>query len=134
MGKGWKSYELRLSRDFGTERIPVTGERHGADAETAMFKLQMKCRRALPIWLFDWLGGICATAKRDDKIGVLILKTPHMEDADSLVVLRYSDFIDLHGPTKYADSPHRVARREKDRRVKLDVIATTGGKATLESK
>jgi hypothetical protein len=29
--KAWKAFERRLCRDVGTERIPVTGGRHGAD-------------------------------------------------------------------------------------------------------
>jgi hypothetical protein len=78
------------------------------------------------------MGGIVATAAKSGRIGVLILKTPRMEDEDSLVVLRWKDWVDLHGPTRYADSPHRVATRAKARR--LDVVATLAGKVTLETK
>ncbi len=31
--KTWKAFECRLAHDVGTERIPVTGERDGADFE-----------------------------------------------------------------------------------------------------
>src|SRR5207302_8979420 len=33
----WRRFERDLARDVGTERIPVTGERDGADFETAVF-------------------------------------------------------------------------------------------------
>jgi hypothetical protein len=62
-----------------------------------MFHCQLKLRKALPEWLFDWLGGIVADAGRVGKVGVLILRKPRQEDADALVVMRYSDFRDLHG-------------------------------------
>lgn len=97
--RGWKAFERRMSRDMGTERIPVTGERHGSDASTPMFCFQFKCRRMLPTWLFTWLDGITSTARRADKIGVLVLKLPRMRDAEALVVLRWGDWVALHGST-----------------------------------
>lgn len=94
----WKAYERRLAEDLGGKRIPVTGiDRHGADVVTRMFHVQAKLRKSLPQWLFDWLGGICGTAGDAGKVGVLILRKPRMEDVDALVVLRYKDFVDLHG-------------------------------------
>lgn len=95
--KSWKAYERRMARDAGCERIPVTGERHGADASNAMFCFQFKLRKALPRFLFDWLAGICATATKDEKIGILVLKRPRARDEESLVVMRWSDWVDLHG-------------------------------------
>lgn len=95
---GWKSYERRCAAALGGRRIPVTGiDRHGADVETPMFDVQIKLRKALPAWIFDWLDGICGTAQTHGKIGLLILKTPRMRDSDALVVLRMSDWIALHG-------------------------------------
>jgi hypothetical protein len=97
--RGWKQFERRASRDMGVERQPVTGERDGADnAPHPLFCFQFKLRRALPAWLFAWLKGIVATATKHQKVGVLLLKRPHMEDADALVVLRWGDWVDLHGP------------------------------------
>lgn len=95
--RGWKQFERRIARDFGTQRIPVTGERHGADARTPMFSIQCKLRRSLPSWLFDWLDGITGTAAREERIGVLVLKAPRMRDEDAIVCLRLKDFRDLHG-------------------------------------
>jgi hypothetical protein len=44
-----------------------------------------------------WLGGVVATAESHDRIGVLVLRTPRMDDRDALVVLRMRDWGDLHG-------------------------------------
>lgn len=93
----WKAFERVIAADLGGRRIPVSGvDRHGADVETPMFHVQAKLRKSLPAWLFDWLGGICGTTP-DGKIGILILRTPRMKNAEALVVLRYSDWKDLHG-------------------------------------
>jgi hypothetical protein len=87
-----------MSRDMGVERQPVTGERDGADnAPHPMFCFQFKLRRCIPAFVFQWLGGIVATAARANKIGVLVMKTPHMRDEESLVVVRWKDWCDLHG-------------------------------------
>jgi hypothetical protein len=94
----WKHWEWRVGRDLGGRRIPVTGiDRHGADVVTSMFHCQLKLRKALPAWLFQWLDGIVADAKPAGKVGILLLRKPRQEDADALVVMRYSDFRDLHG-------------------------------------
>lgn len=95
--KSWKAFERRTARDHGATRIPVTGERHGADFVDGMFEAQVKLRRALPSWLFSWLDGITSRARPHGRIGVLIVKRPRMRDTDALVVLRYGDWIDLHG-------------------------------------
>lgn len=96
----WKSYERRLCRQMGTERIPVTGERHGADGSTELFCFQFKLRRDLPLWLWAWMTGITLTAKAQGKIGVLVIKRPRQLDSDSLVLVRWQDWVDLHGPPK----------------------------------
>ena len=95
--RSWKAYERRCCRDVGTERIPVTGERNGADGQTSMFAFQFKLRRALPAWLFRWLAGIVEAGSRSGKVGVLVLKKPRMKDTEALVVLRWADWVDLHG-------------------------------------
>lgn len=93
----WKGWEWRVGKQLGGRRIPVTGiDRHGADVVTEMFNVQLKLRRSLPAWLFDWLGGIVQTTPKG-KVGILLLRKPRQEDADALVVMRYADFRDLHG-------------------------------------
>lgn len=108
----WKQFERRCCRDFGEQRIPVNGEYHGPDGVTAMFAFQFKLRRALPTWLFAWLTGIVNAGKRRGKIGVLVLKTPGMEDRDALVLLRWSDWVDLHGPEPFDQQTHRADVRD----------------------
>lgn len=97
----WKRVESRIAKALGGKRIPVTGiDRADRDVETSMFYVQVKRRKALPPWLWDWLGGICATAKPNGKIGVLILTKPGQRDREGIVCLRYADFCDLHGAVK----------------------------------
>lgn len=95
--KGWKQFERRCARDMGVERIPVTGERHGADARTELFAFQFKKRAMIPVWLFSWLDPIVRIARLSERIGVLVLKRPKMLDADALVIMRWGDFASLHG-------------------------------------
>ena len=97
MERGWKKRERRIARALGTERIPVTGERAGADREAGMFSYQIKSRNGQPGYLRDWLDGIKATAARVGKTGVVIWQEPRRPDRDALVVLRLGDWIDLHG-------------------------------------
>ncbi len=95
--RGWKRAERMCARDVGTERIPVTGERHGADFAAGPFAYQLKVRRALPAWLFRWLEGICGTAATRAQTGVLVLNRPRRPRRDALVVVRWSDWCALHG-------------------------------------
>lgn len=98
--RGWKAFERRQCRDMGVERQAVTGERHGADnAPHPLFCFQFKLRRMLPAWLWAWLAGIVATAQRDGKVGVLVVKRPRQRDNDAVVILRWADWVALHGPT-----------------------------------
>ena len=95
--KGWKAAERRLARDVGTERIPVTGERHGADFVDAIACYQLKVRRAIPGWLWGWLSGIKAAGHRAGRVGVLVLKRPGEQDTEAIVVLSWRDWVELHG-------------------------------------
>lgn len=93
----WKAFERQIAQDCGGRRIPVTGiDRADRDVEAGMFWIQAKLRKSLPDWIFDWLGGIRGACP-EGKIGILILRTPRMRNADALVVLKYSDWIALHG-------------------------------------
>jgi len=95
--RSWKAFERRMCRDVGTTRIPVTGERHGSDGTTTMFCFQFKLRKRLPGCLWDWLGGIVASAERSERVGVLVVKRPRQLDEEALVILRWKDWVDLHG-------------------------------------
>lgn len=103
--RGWKRAERMAARDMGTERIPVTGERHGADFMDAIACYQLKVRRALPVWLFRWLDGIVATGVRHGKAGVLVLNRPHRRRGDALVILTWRAWCDLHGVPDVPDVP-----------------------------
>lgn len=95
---GWKKFERRVSRDHGCERQPVTGERDAGDSTPhPVFSFQMKLRKAIPKCIRQWSDGICATAQREGKVGVLIVKEPGLHDVNALVILRYRDWLDLHG-------------------------------------
>lgn len=97
----WKSEERRIADDLGGKRIPVTGiDRDGADVVTPLFLVQSKLRASLPTWLWAWLWPISAHAAESGRIGILVLRKPKMRNQDSLVVLRYSDFLALHGVVK----------------------------------
>ena len=103
--RGWKQFERRTAVALGTRRIPVTGERAGADFEDAMFCYQAKLGRAMPAYLRSWLRGIVgAGLKRAPvKVGVVVWKPKHADDADALVILRFKDWVDLHGGTPPAE-------------------------------
>lgn len=104
--KHWKRAERMIAADCGGRRIPVTGERHGSDVDHPLFAFQLKVRRALPGWLFDWLGGIVANAEPRGKVGVLILNRPRQPRRNALVVLRWSDWCALHGsPAQGTEAP-----------------------------
>ena len=95
--KGWKAAERRLARDVGTERIPVTGERHGADFTDGVACYQLKVRKMLPGWLWGWLSGIQSAGRKVGKAGVLVLKQPRARDDEAIVILSWRDWVDLHG-------------------------------------
>ncbi len=97
----WKAFERRLAIALGTTRIPVTGERAGADFEDGMFVYQAKKRAGqFPEYLAEWLRGIQAAGERRDptKVGVVILQRPRSRDGDALVVVSFKDWLLLHGP------------------------------------
>ena len=95
--KAWKAFERRLARRVGGRRIPVTGERDGADVVAGPFVYQAKLRRGLPSYLREWLRGIVAAGERSGATGVLIWKQPNARDDDAVVVLRLKDWQDWHG-------------------------------------
>jgi hypothetical protein len=95
----WKRFERGLARDAGTERIPVTGERDGADFEDVMFVYQAKHRAGeFPRTVARWLERVVGKARSRNpaKVGLVVIQRPHQRRADSLVVLRWDDWCDLH--------------------------------------
>jgi len=105
----WKAYERRLAKRLGTERIPVTGERNGADALTPMFAYQFKKRsKSTPPSksLLAWLDGICEAAERagNGRVGVVVWqRSQGCLDSESLVVLKLEDWEALHRSRQIPD-------------------------------
>lgn len=97
--KSWKAFERRVAKRMGGERIPVTGEREGADVVGGPFVYQCKLRRGMPAYLKGWLRGIVGAAARSEReaTGVVVWKEPNGRDDDAVVVLRLKDWQDLHG-------------------------------------
>ncbi len=104
-----KAYERRVAKAVGGRRIPVTGERNGVDVDAGPFVYQVKLRRGVPGYLRDWLRGITGQAETLDRLGdearpmssvctgVVVWKAPGDRDEDAVVVLRFRDWVDLHG-------------------------------------
>ena len=98
--KSWKKFERRLAERVGGKRIPVTGERDGADVIAGPFCYQAKLRRGLPSYLRRWLSGIVAAGERSGgATGVVIWKQPGEKVDDAVVVLRLADWEQWHGTT-----------------------------------
>ena len=94
--KSWKAFERRVAKRVGGKRIPVTGEREGADVVAGQFCYQAKLRRGMPSYLREWLRGITAAGERCGATGVVVWKMPGARDDDAVVVLRLKDWQDLH--------------------------------------
>ena len=86
-----------IAEGMGGRRIPVTGERDGADVGGGPFCYQAKLRRGVPSYLRDWLRGTVAAGERSGATGVVIWKAPNARDDEAVVVLRLRDWQDLHG-------------------------------------
>ena len=98
MDKSWKAFERRVAKRVGGKRIPVTGERDGADVVGGgPFVYQAKLRRGVPSYLRDWLRGIVAAGARCGATGVVVWKQPGALDDDALVLLRLKDWQDWPG-------------------------------------
>jgi hypothetical protein len=99
--RSWKAFERRLARDVGSQRIPVTGERAGSDFEDGACCYQAKLGRKMPDYLRDWLAGIRAAgaSRRPEKIGAVVWKPKHSQDADAVVLVSWHDWVALHGAT-----------------------------------
>jgi hypothetical protein len=103
----WKSFERRTAERLHGTRRPVTGiDRADGDVFTAMFEVQCKLRPQ-PGFLNAWLSGICATASARNRIGIVVWKSPGSgkPDGDALVIMRWRDFVDLHGEVADEETP-----------------------------
>ena len=114
--KAWKACERRIAALLGGRRVPVTGERAGADVLVGpvgyeVFAVQVKQRRGMPSYLHGWLGGIReAAARRGPQCtGIVVWREPGGgpgrgdEDA-AVVVLSLRDWRALHGDGGMTDA------------------------------
>jgi hypothetical protein len=99
---GWKQLERCCARALGVERSPVTGDRDGADFRDGMFASQAKKGRRFSPYLTDWLRGIRGTADRGARVGEVIWQDRGKSDADAVVVLAFTDGVELHGRVRDA--------------------------------
>jgi hypothetical protein len=98
--KSWKAFERRCAARMHGARRPVTGlDRGEGDVYTAMFEMQCKLRAGIPEYLRSWLAGVVASAAKRDRVGVVVWKEPGhgIGPKETLVVMRFSDFVALHG-------------------------------------
>lgn len=114
----WKKFERALARDVGTERIPVTGERDGADFENAMFSYSAKFRKAaISKDLSGWLDRVETKGRATGRVGVLVVRRHRRPRRDAAVILTWGDWLDLHGD-KPASEPAYVLSDKAVRHVK----------------
>jgi hypothetical protein len=101
----WKKFERECARDMGTERIPITGEREGADFATDMFRFSAKRRKdCLPAEVLRWLDSAQLAAMAEDKgrIPVVVIQRRGHARGEAVVLLRWADWRDLHGASRRA--------------------------------
>ena len=78
-----------------------------------MFEVQAKLRAGQPAYLKRWLREICASANKRERIGIVVWKEPGTaggrgsSDDNALVVMRFKDFVDLHGEVYGQDAGMR---------------------------
>ncbi len=95
MDKTWKRAEREIADILGGQRNPVSGRQRGdkADIQHTFLSPEVKHRKKLPDWLLDALSQAEAS-KRGTQLPIVILHESGQKYADSLVVLRLSDFRD----------------------------------------
>lgn len=98
--RGWKKAERAFAEDVGAMRIPVTGERFGADWDTPAVAYQLKVRRGMPGYLLEWLEGIRAHGAPDGQIGAVVWKRAGrgFTRRDALVFVSWADWADRIAP------------------------------------
>jgi hypothetical protein len=91
----WKACERRIAKLLGGQRVPVTGRQRGdvPDIEHVALSIEVKSRKALPVWLLGALNQAQAASK-NGKMPVVVLHQDRTPYAESLIVLRLDDFAD----------------------------------------
>lgn len=111
----WKATERALARDVRTERIPVTGrqrDKGGSDFSDGFASYQCKDGYAQPAYLEKWMRDAEEYARPRDCVPVVVWHRRGQRRKDSLVVLRWSDWVDLHGPATPAPDDSELPTAE----------------------
>lgn len=91
--KGWKAYERRIAKRFGTRRNPLSGGMSGHTRSDTLHKglfIEMKNRRGF-VPALNSFKEYEEMAAKEKKVPALIFKAPRVEDNDSLVLCRLKD-------------------------------------------
>jgi hypothetical protein len=95
----WKRREREVANTLGGRRIPVTGERCGADVLTPRLAIQVKYGRRRPAFLREWLSGIQGAALASGRTGVVVWSDHYEATSDAVAIVRLSDLASLMGET-----------------------------------
>jgi hypothetical protein len=101
--KTWKAAERRYAKDLTRgKRNPVTGERAAADVESPVAAIQVKRGYRMPGYLRKWMAGIksFASGVSDSPIPLVVWQTKGGEDTESVVLMRWEDFVRLHNTNR----------------------------------
>lgn len=94
--KMWKDFERTIRDYFRGIRIPVSGqEKDGRDVESkcGRFDYQVKRVQSAPKTVRYWLDGIRRTAAPRNRIGLVVIKAPGEDRAESMVILQACDWL-----------------------------------------
>lgn len=78
-------------------RIPVTGERDGADVVARPFWVQVKLRRTLSLPAAKAALVRLQAKVPDGETAILVHKQPRQRDDDAVVLMLFSEFRAWHG-------------------------------------
>ena len=93
--KDWKACERKVAALLGGRRIPVSGRGRGdnPDIHHELFSIEVKSHKTIPACLEDAMRQAEASVK-DGRLPVVVLHQDRTPYAESLVVLRLSNFSD----------------------------------------
>jgi hypothetical protein len=96
--KAFKATERRTAAILGGKRVPVSGRGRGdvPDVEHPWLSIEVKHRKVLPNWLHNAMSQARASAK-DGQLPIAVLHEAGQRHANSLVVVRLSEFIEWFG-------------------------------------
>jgi hypothetical protein len=97
--KAWKRTEQRVADILGAKHTAVRGK-HVPDAKSDWLVVEVKHREQLPGWILSALKQAQNFA-RDDQLAIAVLHEKGARVANSLVVMKLSDFHDWFGGTEH---------------------------------